>query len=323
MFRIVQLLGILFLLLEAHVVVGENRVIWHNHCDYDLYFWIVGKGTFERDDFHTRVPARSQFVDDMKEFWSGTAIKIRDLPYYTVAPAGILQLEYFLDYGQNKIFYDSSIINCDINAGPQSPSYCPFVHGGVSLFIPQKREPLFGCRDAYCRLGGKCNETYLRPGGWVGEPSLSCGLGIDIVFETCVEMSAERTWENGKPGHLIPPVPAPAPWLPPPPVSSIHTATQSTSSFDVVTKTVTQPPIRTGYPVTYPPPHDSLDNDMVVCFDSGCMCYATYGETEGGPANCIGMEGVMECHFAGDCETWYLRGQEKVEANILRAVGRL
>lgn len=302
-------------------------MVWQNHCDYDLYFWVVGTGTIERDSDHTRVPARSQLIDSMKEFQSGTAIKIRDLPYYTVAPAGILQLEYFLDHGQNKIFYDSSIINCDIHAGPQSPSYCPFAHGGVNLTIPSKREPLYECRDAYCRLGGKCNrETYLRPGGWVGEPSLSCGLGIDIIFETCVEMSTERTWENGKPGHVIPPahppIPALAPWHPPPLVSSVYASTRPRLSSVTVTKTGTHSPARTGYPATYPPAGGFSDDYMVVCFDPECVCFATYGKARGGGrANCSGMEGVMECHFAGECDTWFSRGEGGSEADVLQAVG--
>ncbi|OAG08111.1 uncharacterized protein CC84DRAFT_1214645 [Paraphaeosphaeria sporulosa] len=133
-FRFLFFLSILLLLLQTQSTDAANTVIWKNHCDYDLYFWVVPPGGPERNDAFTRVPARGEHIHQM--IWhkdGGIVLKYRDVPYYTRAPAGILQAEYYMDRRENKLWYDSSIIDCDRGLGPQNPYYCPFAHGGVNI----------------------------------------------------------------------------------------------------------------------------------------------------------------------------------------------
>lgn len=315
----------LLLLVGVRGALAANTVIWKNYCEHDLYYWVVGPGTPESDGAYTRVPAGGEGVHTMVERWgAGIAIKFRDVPHYTAKPAGILQLEYAIDHAQNKLWYDASIIDCDLNAGPQSPLYCPFAHGGVNMYIPEKRAPLVACKDARCRLGGTCQkEMYLRPGGWVDEPTLSCGLGVDIVFETCTEMKAERTWENGMPGYR----PMPKPWQAPVSVSTAltppdytqgvyippaHEPTPVAPSLDAIERPTTvyksYPPPHTVSPTTYPVPDAGLYPTGAVCFDKTCTCFGIFGQVDNElpiKPNCDGQEGVVECWFMSDCEAYY------------------
>ncbi|KAJ4349920.1 uncharacterized protein N0V89_008540 [Didymosphaeria variabile] len=314
-------LGVLLFLLPAQHVFAANTIIWKNRCDYDLYFWVIPPLTPERDDAFTVVPARGEHVHTM--VWhkdGGISLKYRDVPYYTRAPAGILQAEYTLDRNQGKTFYDSSIINCGRGVGPQDPSYCPFAHGGVNMYIVGDRGFGFHCEDAYCRLGGNCDKkTYLIPGGYKGEPSFSCPLGVDIVFETCTEASVERTWQDGKPG------PAPALWQPRPPPPSRPSAApwpqqhtlKATTTRDAATVTnnvsVTgaPQPMWPNRPETYPVP-DGFP-DKTICFDADCWCYGFWGNEQPGRADCGDLDGVLQCYFFQDCEQRYRTGRKRYE----------
>ena len=147
------LAGFLLLLLRSQPAFAANTVIWKNHCDYDLYFWVIPPHTAERDDAFIRVPAKGEHVHAMIEHNDGGIdLKYRDIPYYTRAPAGILQAEYAIDRNQGKIFYDSSIIDCGSTLGPQDPYYCPFAHGGVSMSILGGKGGPFNCKDSYLSL---------------------------------------------------------------------------------------------------------------------------------------------------------------------------
>lgn len=110
------------------------------------------------------------------------ALKIRDLPHYEVAPAGIVQVEYNLEPSRDALWYDLSVIDCDHSLGPGDPSFCPLVGGGIKMHIPGAEEG--ACPPAWCREG-KCENTYERHGSWLGEPSFRCHAGVDIHVETC------------------------------------------------------------------------------------------------------------------------------------------
>jgi hypothetical protein len=54
----------------------------------------------------------------------GLSLKIRDLPYYAVAPAGIIQVEYHLEPSTGAMWYDLSAVDCNHSVGPEDPMYC-------------------------------------------------------------------------------------------------------------------------------------------------------------------------------------------------------
>jgi hypothetical protein len=305
----------LLILHRAQNASAANTVIWKNHCDYDLYFWVVDLYTRERDDNHTRVSAGSEYIHHMVQTKlkdGGISLKYRDVPYYVRAPAGILQAEYYMNLNQGKVYYDSSIIDCGIGLGPQNPYYCPFAYGGVNMYVLGDRGENTFCVDSACQLGGDCDAvSYLKPGGWVGEPSLSCPLGVDLVFETCTEESPERTWTEGQvgPAPWQPPphqVPSPLP-LPPPAASwpPQHTPTTTWPQPHTATEakaTVTAPSARPSRPKTYPIPAGFPMR--TVCFDADCRCYGFWAQGEPGRADCTGLEGIVECYFFNVCDTW-------------------
>jgi hypothetical protein len=78
-------------------------------------------------------------------------------------------------------------------------------------------------------------------------------------------------------------------------------------SFVTVTKVVTQFPLHTGYPTTYPVPPGFPED--AVCFDPKCWCHGTYSDPNAGRANCSGMAGAFECYYSGDCDTWFQGGR--------------
>lgn len=130
----------------------------------------------------------------------GVAIKIRDQPKYETAPAGIIQVEYNLTPSNQSLWYDLSAVDCHLAAGPEDPMYCrkfscirdlkgkcadkltALIDGGMKLYVPIK--PYGQCPPAWCS-GGKCVNTYDRPGSWEGEPSFKCWAGADLILETC------------------------------------------------------------------------------------------------------------------------------------------
>jgi hypothetical protein len=52
------------------------------------------------------------------------SLKIRDLPYYAVAPAGIIQVEYHLEQSAGAMWYDLSAVDCNLMVGPEDAMYC-------------------------------------------------------------------------------------------------------------------------------------------------------------------------------------------------------
>lgn len=133
------------------------------------------------------------------EGWgAGLALKVRDLPYYQVAPAGIIQVEYYLQPSNEQIWYDLSRIDCSPNADPMDPYFCPLIAGGIKLSI-RDQDPTPDCPHAACMADGSCHNVYTKHGTWWGEPSFHCHLNIDIEVETCTEGVGPQTFDHRAP----------------------------------------------------------------------------------------------------------------------------
>ncbi|KAF1351588.1 hypothetical protein EJ07DRAFT_183742 [Lizonia empirigonia] len=90
-----------------------------NYCPYDLYFWTVGpagSGFNSTNQEALTIPANSLTVHgtNTEAIHGGISLKIRDLPRYQVAPAGIIQVEYNLVPSKNDIWYDLSAIDVSL-----------------------------------------------------------------------------------------------------------------------------------------------------------------------------------------------------------------
>ncbi|KAJ4305144.1 hypothetical protein N0V90_000675 [Kalmusia sp. IMI 367209] len=93
----------LLLILSAQLISAANNLIFKNKCDHSLYYWVIHPDTVENDNLYIVVPAHDERLHVMESNGAGgIAIKFRDLPVYTVAPAGILQAEYNLEPATNR-----------------------------------------------------------------------------------------------------------------------------------------------------------------------------------------------------------------------------
>jgi hypothetical protein len=87
----------------SSLATAANTVKFINHCPYDIYFWTAGpsKDLQAQDAAHITVPGNGGSVIhgmlNTELLGGGISLKMRDLPYYTVAPAGIIQVEYHLE----------------------------------------------------------------------------------------------------------------------------------------------------------------------------------------------------------------------------------
>ncbi|RMZ71771.1 chitin binding [Pyrenophora seminiperda CCB06] len=134
------------------------------------------------------------------------ALKIRDYPSYNVKPAGIIQVEYNVEASKGKLWYDLSAIDCDPEAGPMNPNYCPFLAGGLKLSIPASP----ACTQATCS-GGTCEKTYLTHESFLNEPTMNCGAGADLLLETCTDGPGEQTFGSKGSHPSVDPVSGPTP----------------------------------------------------------------------------------------------------------------
>jgi hypothetical protein len=141
----------------------------------------------------------------------GLSIKMRDLPHYRVAPAGIVQVEYNLQLSQNSLWYDLSAIDCDMSAGPENPARCPLVDGGIEIYVPGRRGRK--CKKASC-MSNMCKDTYTEHGSWHNEPTHHCEAGADLVVETCTHNPGQQTHDDKMPHVESHPVPEPHPLVP-------------------------------------------------------------------------------------------------------------
>ncbi|KAF1959556.1 hypothetical protein CC80DRAFT_501762 [Byssothecium circinans] len=199
-------LTLLLTLLAPSTTHAINTLRFHNHCPHALYFWAVPPDAEEADWKHTIVPPNGGMahhtIPASAANVSGTSVKIRDLPHYVHAPAGILQAEYNLDLAAGKTWYDLSLVDCNSRVGPDYPMYCPFLQGGIKMYVEGnqgKGSVAEGCMVAECVTGEDCTNTYLVAGSWKDEPSGSCEAGRDVVLEVCsVTRDVERSaWKDG------------------------------------------------------------------------------------------------------------------------------
>ena len=112
------------------LAAAANSVKLINRCPYDIYFWAAGPSTkFQHTDAdYSMVPKDGGSVihvmSNTEELGGGVSLKMRDMPYYTVAPAGIIQVEYHLEPNKSAMWYDLSAVDCDKFVGPEHPMYC-------------------------------------------------------------------------------------------------------------------------------------------------------------------------------------------------------
>lgn len=177
----------------------KNTIKFINNCPYDIWFWTVGPKDSNidcSDESRTRVPGNhGRAVHGMfatAQLSAGIALKIRDVPNYQKKPAGIVQVEYTVE-ADKSVWYDLSVIDCNPDIGPEDPSYCPLVTGGVNLYIPGADDK--HCPPASCS-NGSCQNAYQRPGPFFREPSLDCRQGVEIIIETCTECIGPRTFQT-------------------------------------------------------------------------------------------------------------------------------
>ncbi|KAF2852429.1 carbohydrate-binding module family 18 protein [Plenodomus tracheiphilus IPT5] len=195
--------------LMAFNVVAEN-IQFINHCNYPFYVFEVGEGFAGEDHEGITVPAGGTVYHPIRNtegMEGGISLKIRDLPEYRVAPAGILQAEYnFHPDSTGKLWYDLSLVDCSPAAKPTDPHFCPLTQGGVKMFVPGYEKD--GCLPASCSAQG-CNDAYLEPGPTLGDPTLSCHAGVDIQFETCLDSNGLVTILDDEP-EVSPPGASPS-----------------------------------------------------------------------------------------------------------------
>ncbi|KAH7077904.1 hypothetical protein BKA63DRAFT_564457 [Paraphoma chrysanthemicola] len=230
---------------------AENTVTFNNKCPYDVFYWTVPPGGRVApgmiDSEWTMVPALGSHTYPMPNgvaLGGGSAMKIRDLPRYQVKPAGIIQFEHNVETA--KIWYDLSVIDCNAAVGPEDPSFCPLIGGGVKMFVHNQGEGE-DCQTATCNPDGTCERVYFNHGHWLNEPSLSCRSGADITIEFCRDRVGPRTKGipeiDGDPppvGPLYPIVFSPGPSYPdasPVPPSSVVPSPKPTPSGPLVLST--------------------------------------------------------------------------------------
>ncbi|KAF1841940.1 carbohydrate-binding module family 18 protein [Cucurbitaria berberidis CBS 394.84] len=194
------LLLIVGLLKYATVAAAANTIRFINHCPYDIWYWTVGPAGSRLDGLdksRIKIPGNHGSVThgmvNTELLQGGITLKIRDYPKYRVAPAGIVQVEYHFEPTRNAIWYDLSVIDCDPHLGPNHPSFCPLIGGGVEIYIPGAKKG--SCPPAWCS-NGRCENTYDRTGSWLGEPTFKCKIGVDILVETCTERVGYRTFQD-------------------------------------------------------------------------------------------------------------------------------
>ena len=269
------------------ITQASNTLKLINHCVHPLYFWVIDP------DEDPAADADWTFVAPLggthehhlpSDKAAGSSMKMRDIPHYAVAPSGILQAEYNLNLSQDTIWYDLSGIDCRRAVGPEDPWYCPFVQGGVRMYVADDPEGV-DCPVAECVPGAGCRATYLEHGHWKGEPSWSCKAGRQVVFETCVSGQAPRTicgieghrhdeaeWrEHGRlPAPEVPvPVPVPeAPYYPPPPPPPPLPAPAPAPPAPAPASPEPIVPAPQQFPPVNLPPG-------TICYNEACTCYGT------------------------------------------------
>lgn len=168
---------------------AANIVKFVNHCPHEVYSWTVGpaaSGYDGEDNEVVTIPANAIAVQDMLQgntVGGGIALKIRDVPHYRVAPAGIIEVEYYLDPSINSLSYGISTTNCNHGAGSEDPSFCPLVGGGMKVHVEGTDQS--SCGVLSCGTDG-CDNTFTQSG--------LCGAQHDLSIEFCTESVGPRTY---------------------------------------------------------------------------------------------------------------------------------
>lgn len=176
---------------------AANTVKFINHCPYDVYSWTVGpasSGFTGEDSEAVTIPANTVTTQDMLSsnmIGGGIALKLRDVPEYRIAPAGIIEVGYNLSPHKNSLSYGVSAINCDRKAGPEDPSFCPLMRGGIEVNVEALGHAR--CSSASCGADG-CSNTL--------KESEACNAASDISIGFCTERVGPRTFNGAlKPGY--------------------------------------------------------------------------------------------------------------------------
>jgi hypothetical protein len=286
---LLALVVIISILSPLAFAVNSLHVI--NNCPYNLYFWVLGPDEPDLDEKLNIVNPHNTIIHQMfamsPERKAGSVLKIRDLPHYQIASAGIIQVEYNLDPAANHITWDLSAIDCHREVGPSDPNYCPFIAGGIKMYTngegPHEK-------SASC-LGDQCIDAYTKHGYWLGEPSWPTAVGNDVYFETCTHGVGPQTIDIEEPNHVhvpgappplpSPPSPAQEPQLTPPPATydvceSWGPIPGCPNYVEPISEPSSPPPLPPlAYPETkplYPTPSSFPPNTL--CFNEDCSCYA-------------------------------------------------
>ncbi|EDU51119.1 Chitin recognition protein [Pyrenophora tritici-repentis] len=321
-------------LLLAPTALAANTIKFVNHCPYPLYYWLVGPANYSEqhlsgDGYGNLVPSHGGSVIhemlDTSQLGGGMTLKIRDLEYYNVQPAGIMQVEYNLELQKGALWYDLSAIDCVHGAGAEVGGYCPFMAGGISLNVANV--PAGTCNSARCS-NSKCEGTYMTHESFLDEPSFWCGAGADLMVETCIEGPGIQTFYGKGPNGPFPePMSAPELTNTPEPVSSPAPSTTSTMSPHATSEQTSGPAsYLTSSTTSTNAPHATPEHTHVPApFPSSNLTISTLGEcghrsneTCAGSAHGIccsnyGYCGSTWAHCSGNCQQTHgfcLRGGE-------------
>lgn len=167
---------------------AANIVKFVNHCPYNIYSWTVGpaaSGFDGEDNEAVTIPANAVAVQDMLQdntVGGGIALKIRDVPQYRVAPAGIIEVEYNLKPSSNSLSYGISTTNCNHGTDSEDPSFCPLMGGGMKVHVEKADQS--SCGVAQCGPDG-CDNNFTG----------LCGAQNDLSIEFCTERVGPRTYD--------------------------------------------------------------------------------------------------------------------------------
>jgi hypothetical protein len=196
------LVGSLAVLVLSPPVSALDSIVFTNHCPYDIFLWAVGppgSNFVGQDNERTTIPGNHASVVlpmvNTEHLGSGMTLKLRDLPEYRVAPAGIVQVEYHFEPSTGSVWYDMSVVDCDQSRGPEQPLYCPLLDGGIKLHVSGGTRG--HCPPAWCNNDG-CRQVYTEHGTWPNEPTFRCNIPMDIVIETCVDGPGHRTFHGAQ-----------------------------------------------------------------------------------------------------------------------------
>lgn len=173
---------ILVAIFTAFTLVGANRAIIENHCPFKVYIFAIDS---TRDAIE---PSASLNLDEVfieqyqRPKFGGVSLKLSRAESLVSldGQTPITQFEYFLNTGDDKVYYDLSNINCD-------PKSCPFAWHGLHLRSSS------GCRERMCSpYELECGGAYLYPTDDTKTTACDDTTG-DLVLSLCDELVKNTT----------------------------------------------------------------------------------------------------------------------------------